>query len=210
MPKGNFRARRATTTQKKRRQWNAREKLMVVFYHENGHSIRAIANKYNIEPKQVRNWKNKKNELMHAAPYNQKLNVGARPKYPQLEEELLEWFRELRKQLKTVTRYMIGTKARSLASKQEYRTLYPDIHNCKFTHKWIDGFMSRHLLVNRRHTTVAQRLPKEYKEDQQAFLSYILYRRIEYNYPLSLIGNIDETPMTFNLPSQTTIEERGK
>jgi len=41
-------------------------------------------------------------------------------------------------------------------------------------------------------------------------LSYILYRRIEYNYPLSLIGNIDETPMTFNLPSQTTIEERGK
>ena len=86
MPKGNFHARRATTTQKKCRQWNAREKLMVVFYHENRHSIHVTANKYNIEPKQVRNWKNKKNKLMHAAPYNQKLNVSARPKYSNLKK----------------------------------------------------------------------------------------------------------------------------
>src|ERR1700741_4732473 len=102
---------------------------------------------------------------MHAAPYNQKLNVGARPKYLQLEEELLEWFCKLRKQLKTVTRYMIGTKARSLASKQENRTLYSDIYNCRFTHKWIDRFMSCYLLINWYHTTVAQRLPEKYKEN---------------------------------------------
>lgn len=210
MPRGNFRVRRATTTQKIRRQWNAREKLMVVFYHENGHSIRATANKYGIEPKQVRDWKNKKNSLMSVAPYIQRLNTGARPKYPLLEEEMLTWFRELRRQLKTVTRFMIGAKARSLAHKQEYRTLYPDIHKCKFSQKWVDGFMSRHLLSNRRRTTVAQRLPEEYNEDQQCFLSYILYMRTEYNYPLNLIGNMDETPLSFNLPSQTTVEERGK
>ena len=90
MPKGNFRARRATTTQKKRRQWNVREKLMVVFYHENGHSVRATASKYEIEPKQVRDWKNKKNDLMRTVPYVQRLNIGAWPKYPQLEVELLE------------------------------------------------------------------------------------------------------------------------
>ena len=54
MPRGNFRARRAVTTQKVRRQWNVREKLMVVFYHENGYSVRETANKYGIQPKQVR------------------------------------------------------------------------------------------------------------------------------------------------------------
>ncbi|CAG8738107.1 19300_t:CDS:2, partial [Dentiscutata erythropus] len=43
--------------------------------------------------------------------------------YPQLEDELLEWFCELRKQLKTVTRYMISAKARSIATKQEYRRI---------------------------------------------------------------------------------------
>jgi transposase-like protein len=71
MPRGNFRARQAKTTQKKRRQWNVREKLMVVFYNENGHSVRATASKYNIEPKQVRDWKKKKSALMRAAPYVQ-------------------------------------------------------------------------------------------------------------------------------------------
>jgi hypothetical protein len=96
---------------------------------------------------------------------------------------------------------MISAKARSLASKQEYHTLYPDISRCKFTHKWVDGFMSRNLLVNRQRTTVAQRLPEEYNKDQQNFLSYILYKRNEYNYPLNLIGNMDETPMAFNLPN---------
>jgi len=69
--------------------------------------------------------------------------------------------------------------------------------------------MSRHNLVNRRKTTVAQRLPENYNEQQSEFLSYILFRRKEYDYPLSLIGNMDETPMAFNLPSNTTVEQRG-
>lgn len=111
MLKGNFGAQRAINTQKKCRQWNARKKLMVMFYHENEHSIRVTANKYRIELKQVCDWKNKKTNLICAAPYVQKLNIGAQPKYSQLEEELLEWVRDLRRQLKTVTRYMIGAKA---------------------------------------------------------------------------------------------------
>ena len=70
--------------------------------------------------------------------------------------------------------------------------------------------MSRYLLVNRRCTTVAQRLPEEYIEEQQNFLSYILYLRTEHNYSLNLIRNMDETPILFNLPSQTTVEKREK
>ncbi|RGB43237.1 hypothetical protein C1646_749977 [Rhizophagus diaphanus] len=29
---------------------------------------------------------------------------------------------------------------------------------------------------------------------------FILYRRIQHDYPLKYIGNIDETPIAFNLP----------
>ncbi len=97
----------------------------------------------------------KKNDEMCVAPYIQRLNVGAWPKYPQLEDELLEWFCELWRQLKTVTRYMIGAKARNLAKKQEYLILYPDIHKCQFSQKWVDGFMFYHLLVNCWCITVA-------------------------------------------------------
>ncbi|GBB96673.1 hypothetical protein RclHR1_28050001 [Rhizophagus clarus] len=69
--------------------------------------------------------------------------------------------------------------------------------------------MSRHKLDNRRKTTVAQHLPEDYVEQQGNFLSYILYRRNEHNYPLSLIRNMDETLMAFNLPSNNTIEQSG-
>ena len=69
--------------------------------------------------------------------------------------------------------------------------------------------MSRHKLSNRRKTTVAQRLPEDYVKQQSEFLSYVLYCRNEYDYPLALIGNMDETPMAFNLPSNTTIEQSG-
>ena len=54
--------------------------------------------------------------------------------------------------------------------------------------------MTRHNLVNRRKTTVAQQLSDNYVELQNSFLSYILYQRKENQYPLSLIANMDETP----------------
>ena len=69
--------------------------------------------------------------------------------------------------------------------------------------------MSRHNLSNRRKTTVAQRLPEDYAEQQSEFLSYVMYLRKENEYPLSLIENIDETPMSFNLPSNTTVKQSG-
>jgi len=209
MVRGNFKVRRARVTAKKNRQWSAREKLMIITYYEKGHSKRSTADKFGIQPKQLRDWLNNKEKLMRVAPYTQRLNIGARLKYPLLEAELIEWFREARRQLKTITRYMIQTKARSLAKKTSYQVDYPDIRNFKFSRKWVDGFMTRYKLSNRRRTTIAQRLPEDYVEQQSEFLSYVLYLRKENDYPLSLIGNMDETPMAFNLPSNTTIEQSG-
>src|ERR1044072_4736572 len=177
MVRGNFKARHANISRKKKRQWSAREKLMVIAYHEQGHSKRSTADKFEIEPKQLRDWLKNKEKLMRVAPYTQKLVLGAWPKYPQLETELMEWFKESRSQLKTVSRYMIQTKARSLAKKPVYETMYSEIKEAKFSQKWVDGFMSRHNLVNRRKTTVAQRLPENYIEQQSEFLSYVLFRR---------------------------------
>ncbi|GBB93285.1 hypothetical protein RclHR1_21420002 [Rhizophagus clarus] len=160
-------------------------------------------------PKQLREWINNKEKLLNTAPYTQRLNTGAHPKYPYLEAELIEWVKEARSQLKTVTRYMVQAKTRLLAKKESYQANYPDIKNAKFSQKWIDGFMSRHKLINRRKTTVAQHFPEDYVKQQGNFLSYILYRRNEHNYPLSLIGNMDETLMAFNLPSNNTIGQSG-
>ncbi|GES92590.1 pogo transposable element with KRAB domain [Rhizophagus clarus] len=63
--------------------------------------------------------------------------------------------------------------------------------------------------VNRRKTTISQKLPENYISLQSEFLSYVLFRQREYQYPLSLIANMDETPMSFNLSNNTTVEQRG-
>ena len=100
--------------------------------------------------------------------------------------------------MKVVTHYIIQAKARSFANRAVYQDMYTNINAAKFSQKWVDGFMIHHNLVNRRKTTVAQRLPDDYVELQNSFLSYILYQRKENQYPLSLIANMDETPLSFN------------
>ncbi|CAI2199119.1 16021_t:CDS:2, partial [Funneliformis geosporum] len=70
-------------------------------------------------------------------------------------------------------------------------------------------FMSRHKLSNKRKTKIVQRLPEDYTEKQSEFLSYIMYLRKENQYPLSLIRNMNEISMSFNLPSNITVELSG-
>lgn len=211
MVRGNKNHGQARITQKKRRQWNVREKLAIITFLEKhpSNSVRATATHFNIEPKQVRDWRSKKENLMRVSPHIRKLNNGRPPKYPELENEIYGWVKNLRGALKPVTRSMVQLKAKALSKRSPYVTLYPNISEAKFSDKWVDGFMTRHKLSNRRRTTVAQKLPEELQPALQEFLSLIVYRRIQFDYPLALIGNMDEVPMSFDLPTNVTIDDCG-
>jgi len=104
---------------------------------------------------------------------------------------------------------MVVKKAKKLAKTDEMKQFYPTIQDFKFSNKWLDGFIGRHNLSNRKRTTISQQLPEDLIEKQHAFLSFILYRRIQYDYPLNLIANLDKTSLSFDLPSSTTLEVRG-
>jgi len=69
--------------------------------------------------------------------------------------------------------------------------------------------MERNGLSIRRRTTVVQKLPDQIEELQQNFIGFILYRRIQFDYPLNLIGNMDETPLTFDIVPNITVAEKG-
>jgi hypothetical protein len=197
--------------QKKRRQWNIREKLMVVnFFENNNRNVRGTAKKFNIEPKQVRDWTKKKEKMLATAPHVVKIHPGKLPKYPNLEDNLFSWIIEKRENGNAVTRKLITRKAISLSKDQEFLLNNPGIAGFKFSSKWLDGFLGRYDLSQRRKTTVAQQLPADLIEFQQSFLSYVLYMRMQHNYPLKYIGNMDETPMWFDLPSNTTINKKGE
>src|SRR6185312_1238222 len=128
---------------------------------------------FKIQTSQLRDWISKKSKLLKAVPYIQKLSIGARPKYPELKTELIEWFRGLRSQNKTVNRYMIQAKAHALCATSCFQERYRGIGNHKFSQKQVDGFMSRNNLVNRKHTTTAQHLPETYWKIKMNF--YLLY-----------------------------------
>ncbi|RUS13366.1 pogo transposable element with KRAB domain-like protein, partial [Endogone sp. FLAS-F59071] len=69
--------------------------------------------------------------------------------------------------------------------------------------------MERNGLSIRRRTTVAQKLPEQLEELQHNFLLFILYHRIQFDYLLNLISNIDETPLTFDIVPNITIADKG-
>ena len=186
--RGNKGIRYANTTQKVRRQWNAREKLIIIMYHEKGHSKRATATKFGIEPKQLRDWISKKTELLNAHPGIRRLHQGPPPKFPEFEIALVFWIRERRAKGNIVTRYMVQMKAKEMVKQRKWQIRYPDIKSSVFSNKWVDGVLSRNNLCNRRRTTVAQRLPDTLNELQHEFLSFVLYRRIEYCKSVHLCG----------------------
>ena len=71
---------RSNITQKKRRTWNAREKLAIITYQEKTQaSIRSTSGLFGIEPKQFRDWRLKKNKLMLVCPYIRRLDTGFSP-----------------------------------------------------------------------------------------------------------------------------------
>jgi transposase len=208
-PRANKNTGRARVSEKLRRVWNVREKLAVIMYYEKGHSKNNTAAKFNIETKQVRDWVSKKDQFIKAQPSLKRLNKGKTLKYPELEVALVEWVRERRSNQHAVSRQMIQVKAKTLAQQSEWQTKCPDVQSFSFSNKWLDGLMSRNNLSNRCRTTIAQHLPDDLIEKQQEFLAFIVYRRIQHDYPLAFIGNMDETPITFDLPSNTTIDEVG-
>ncbi|GES79032.1 pogo transposable element with KRAB domain [Rhizophagus clarus] len=156
-------------------------------YYKNDHSKNKTTAQFNIQTNQLRNWISKKPQLLKIQPGVKRLNMGAKPKYPALETALLTWVKEKRKNQNAVTQ----------------------IGSFVFSNKWLDGFMRQKNLSNHHHITIAQYLPDDLVEKQQEFLSYIIYRHIQYDYPLAYIGNMDKMPVSFDLPSNTTIDELG-
>ena len=63
--------------------------------------------------------------------------------------------------------------------------------------------------LNRQNTTLAQRLPPDYKEKIVQFHLYVIRQRQAHNYPLHLEGNMDEVPVQFDMPSNQTVNAVG-
>src|SRR6266542_2087704 len=124
-------------------------------------------------------------------------------------QNLFVWISEKRASGHAVSQKLITNKAIFLSRNKVFLANNLGIAGFKFSNKWLDGFLRRYDLGERRKTMLSQILPQNLIEIQNIFLSYIMYLRIHNKYPLKYIGNMDETPMWFDLPSNTTINQKG-
>jgi len=69
--------------------------------------------------------------------------------------------------------------------------------------------MDRFSLTLRQRTKIAQKLPAALEEKIQSFHQFVIKHRKQHDYDLSQIGNMDETPITFDMPSTRTVNAAG-
>ena len=183
-----------------RTSYTAAHKLAVCKYAEE-FGNRAAGRKFDIDEKNIRRWR-KSTEVLKAMPAKKKAMRGGKPNWPELEDKLYGWVKDLRAQGHAISTTTLRLKAREFAREMK-------ISDFLASNSWAHRFMRRKELSIRRRTHIAQRLPDELEEKTMAFQRFILKRRREHTYPLSRIGNADQTPLTFDVPHSTTINEKG-
>ncbi|XP_068112898.1 uncharacterized protein [Hyperolius riggenbachi] len=200
---GNRRKRGKTSVGGKRRRmsYDAGFKLKVVSRAEETNNCTA-SREFNICEKQVRDWRKHKDELQRM-PKSKKALRGIRTVYGALETDLNSWVLECRQNGYSVTRMGIRLRALQMAKDDKYKT--QGIEKFAASGGWCTRFMNRYSLCLRQKTQNWQKLPPDLKEKAILFHKFIRKQRKLYNYDLGDIGNMDETAMTFDLPSKRIV-----
>ena len=154
---------------------------------------------------------------------------GRKAQLPDMEEVLVCWIDEMQSNNLRVTWSSIQRKALELRQGEEEQ---PDFNASR---GWLEKFMCRHGLSLRRKTSVSQKLPGDlipkvmcmgfiyaihpicavfyafpYNLQFVSFITTTRKLRIRNDYPLALIGNMDETPLWLDMPGETTVARTGE
>ena len=95
--------------------------------------------------------------------------------------------------------FFVGIAVSGLMLRLKAKELSDD-PSFKASSGWYEKWKQRHLVSMRTKTTLAQQLPADLEENIVWFHSFVIAARKRGDYPLSHIYNMDETPMSFELP----------
>ena len=191
-------------TSTKRQSYTVSDKLRIIhFAEENGN--RAAESEFGVSESNVRLWRKSK-ENLEKMPRLKRANRGKKAAWPELEVDLLAWITEKRNNGLAILPSIVRLKALELAKDAKYKI--PDGH-FKAGNHWCQRFMKRNGLSLRQKTTLAQRPPDDYEEIIR-FHRFVIHHRKQHNNPLHLIANMDETPLTFDMPPNRTINKTGE
>ena len=180
--------------------YSAKFKLQVVKFAQESNNC-AAGREFCINEKLVRDWR-KQVEKLKCMPKNKCSNRGKSCQWPELEDKLLQWIEEQRQSGYIVTRNMLIIKAKAMAAELKLTGFLAS--NC-----WCTNFLRRKNLALRQKTKIAQKLPEDLDQKITNFQSFVIKSRRKENYELVHIGNMDETPVWFDMPSARTMNAKG-
>ncbi|GBB86780.1 hypothetical protein RclHR1_01320015 [Rhizophagus clarus] len=73
----------------------------------------------------------------------------------------------------------------------------------------IQSFMKRFDLSLRRRTKISQKLTENIDEKLENFKCFIIRLKLQYNFDLNSIYNMDKTPIWFDMAGNMTINNKG-
>ena len=130
-------------------------------------------------------------------------SAATKCQWPELEDKLIACIEEQRQSGYIMTRNMIRIKALAMTDKL-------NITGFQASNNWCTRFLAHNNLVLRQKTKIVQRMPGDLEEKIVDFHRFVLNCRKKDNYELVNIGNMDETPVWFDIPSARTVTTQGE
>ena len=120
------------------------------------------------------------------------------------EAEVVSWIADLRQKGVTVSGGSIKWYAKKVYDKH-----YPEEDDFHASNGWLSRFTSRHGLTSRSVTSQGQKVPSDAKCLAEKIFQYTKEMTDTRNFELRSIGNMDETPLWFDLPCSKSYDFRG-
>ena len=165
-------------------------------------SNRAAAQELDINESMVRKWRKMKGELA-SCKKSKKAFRGLKARWPALEDELEDWVHTQRADGRGISTTQIRLQAIEIAKKQK-------ITEFVGSQSWCMRFLKRKGLSVRAKTTMCQQLPEDHVVKMASFRNYTAEIIAEHAIGVSNIINMDEVPLTFDIPLNRTVSKKGE
>jgi hypothetical protein len=167
-----------------------------------------------VDPVQLRRWKKDVDKIRSLHKGSRKGKLSHPAQFPVLEDRLHALILEKRQLGRKVGENWIRRHARL-----EFERLWPErvtivekkkvFAGMAFSNGWFAAFLKRKHLSLRQPTKRAQVVPGDYKDKITSWLQFNRRAQAKFNFELSEIANMDQTPISFEFLDNRTYDTKG-